>query len=481
MKHRTVILTVLITLASTFFVLPRIAASAAASVAGAQAQPQASPRPQQRRRRGRQTRRRAPGATTPSARERRNYGVFTHTSATHKGLKCSECHTVPTPNWPSARGKGAAFPDVTDYPDHPACIRCHQQQFFVGAKPVICSVCHVNVSPRDGRRFPFQNPPEHFDGMKIKKRDTSEFSIFFPHDTHQNVMARLVEPTFRGREGFAFVNAAYRQDDRAPDSCTICHKTYVHPNAVENDKDFVVPPPGDLKVPNPKIGTKEFWLKVGTFKTSPTSHDSCFSCHWKDGGDPPLSSNCNGCHQFIEPNQNTLGIRENPDACEKLDNETDEQRLKRCKEFGKRMGILDPLIMDKWLRRKSATFRHDHPRHQSVGCTACHVNITAIKKLELRTLDVPLLTCGGTGTGCHIQEKRPKGILNLEVPERVKDSNFNCIKCHINFGRPGPLPTLHRSAGSSPTPAPTPTPTPAATPEPSPAPTPTPLRLLILR
>ena len=73
---------------------------------------------------------------------------------------------------------GPAFPDIKDYPDHDACVSCHRPQFFKGARPPICSVCHSKTSPRDEARFAFRNPASKL-----------QFTIEFPHDRHQDVIA----------------------------------------------------------------------------------------------------------------------------------------------------------------------------------------------------------------------------------------------------------------------------------------------------
>src|SRR5256885_9540402 len=74
------------------------------------------------------------------------YSAFLHSSDKHKGLACNACHKIPTA-WTAKR----SFPDVADFPDHDACVRCHRQQFFtrqamIGTGPTICTVCHVRRS-----------------------------------------------------------------------------------------------------------------------------------------------------------------------------------------------------------------------------------------------------------------------------------------------------------------------------------------------
>lgn len=193
-----------------------------------------------------------------------DYTRFSHSTKQHQE-NCKTCHKAPTLNWQKVRD----FPDVADYPDHDACVRCHRQQFFRGTQPGICTVCHTKVSPRDAARFPFRNPgrPE-------------QFNIEFPHDKHQDVIASL-----RPRRGFGeeartlFVKSAHAVvDDKTYNNCTICHS----PNTKQT-----APPPGgwiDGFVPRPE-----------TFKAVPDQHAACFNCHWKS--QEPVKDNCAGCHK----------------------------------------------------------------------------------------------------------------------------------------------------------------------------------------
>src|SRR5690242_8876667 len=72
---------------------------------------------------------------------------FQHSSKAHQ-MECSSCHKFPSDNWKKVRDEKTAFADVTDYPKHDSCLKCHQQQFFRrGPTPAICSNCHVNPGP----------------------------------------------------------------------------------------------------------------------------------------------------------------------------------------------------------------------------------------------------------------------------------------------------------------------------------------------
>jgi len=150
-----------------------------------------------------------------------DYSKFSHATQKHKAA-CNTCHKI-------------TFPDIKDYPGHDACVSCHRPQFFRSARPPICSVCHSKTSPRDDVRYAFRNP-----GTKL------QFTIEFPHDKHQDVIA-LLRFSHASPQGY--------------NNCTICHAP-----------------------------------RTATFKAVPTAHGSCFNCHWKS--QQPVADNCNGCHKL---------------------------------------------------------------------------------------------------------------------------------------------------------------------------------------
>lgn len=158
-----------------------------------------------------------------------DYSKFSHAAQKHQAA-CNTCHKIPTKN-------ATAFPDIKDYPSHDACVSCHRPQFFKGARPPICSVCHSKTSPRDEARFAFRNSASKL-----------QFTIEFPHDRHQDVIAMV---------RFSHAQQSYN-------NCTICHAS-----------------------------------RTATFKGVPTNHSSCFNCHWKE--QQPIANNCNGCHKLATP------------------------------------------------------------------------------------------------------------------------------------------------------------------------------------
>jgi hypothetical protein len=161
-----------------------------------------------------------------------DYTKFSHSTQKHQAT-CLTCHKIPSKEWT----KASAFPDITDYPGHDACVSCHRPQFFKGARPPICSVCHSKTSPRDDVRFAFRNPAS-----------TRQFAIEFPHDKHQDVIALL----------------RYAHAPQNYNNCTICHAP-----------------------------------RTATFRAVPADHASCFNCHWKS--QQPVAGNCNGCHKLTTP------------------------------------------------------------------------------------------------------------------------------------------------------------------------------------
>jgi len=171
-----------------------------------------------------------------------DYSKFSHATKQHQA-ECKTCHVVPTKDWT----KLSKFPDIVDYPDHGACVSCHRRQFFKGVRPPICSVCHEKTGPREETRFAFRNP-----ALRL------QFTTEFPHDKHQDVIARLFTP--RKRVDLAHASPP----EQNYNNCTICHAS-----------------------------------KTTTFKASPADHSSCFNCHWKS--EPPIATDCKGCHKLSAP------------------------------------------------------------------------------------------------------------------------------------------------------------------------------------
>src|SRR5436309_5325627 len=247
-----------------------------------------------------------------------DYTKFSHqTHVVTQKLACNSCHKVPSKNWKEVRKGDGAFADVTDFPEHSACLNCHRERFFARERPApaICSNCHLAVTPRDTARWLFPSLGDVTD-PKLKRREfVSEFGVGFPHDKHIDVVG-LNSPALRDRA--SFVNALFQTKKPAPPkSCPVCHETY-QPQGNSSEEYVTKPPKG--------IGDA-FWLKKGTFKTIPNSHTICFTCHNTDSGIAPEPKNCEMCHKLVGPMQ--LKVDFDP-------------------KLATTMGITDKLMLARW-------------------------------------------------------------------------------------------------------------------------------------
>ncbi len=342
-----------------------------------------------------------------------DYAKFSHqTHVVAQKLACNSCHKVPSKNWKEMRKGDAAFADVTDFPEHSSCLNCHRPQFFARERPAptICSNCHLAVTPRDTARWLFPSLGDVTDPLKRRREFVSEFGVGFPHDKHIDVVG-LNSPAPRDRE--SFVNALFQTKKPAPPkSCPVCHETY-QPQGKSSEEYVTKPPKG--------IGDA-FWLKKGTFKTIPSSHTICFTCHSADSGIAPEPKNCEMCHKLVGPMQ--LKVDFDP-------------------KLAATMGA-DKFMLARWSRRISAgAFRHEAGEHPDLSCLNCHkVDSATFSTIDPKTIKVPVRSCGGAD-GCHITTTADEGgALNFEIDSRKKDPNFVCTKCHITFGK-DPLPENH--------------------------------------
>jgi hypothetical protein len=320
-----------------------------------------------------------------------------------------------------------AFPDVTDYPQHASCLQCHRQQFFSGATPSICTGCHTEPSPRNSSRNPFPNPRETFDASKKGHAATfSEYRVYFPHDKHEGLFGRY-RPRPEGERSSGLIavswsRAARGQDQSVKnDSCAKCHQTY-QPQG-DSDEEFVSKAPKDL-------AETAFWLKKGTFKTAPQGHTVCFTCHSQEGGLPPAASDCAICHKLISPDQAAARRATHGDFDPTM---------------AAAMGITDRTTLEKWSKREAVRFRHEWVTHVDLACADCH-KAASIDTLAEGGPKVQVLSCGGSGTGCHVTAKlEDGGALNAEVAEKRSNPTFQCTKCHAILGKQ-PVPQSHIAA-----------------------------------
>lgn len=333
---------------------------------------------------------------------------FPHDVKEHR-QRCDSCHKFPSSNWESVRKKEDAFPDITDYPKHESCVQCHRQQFFKGSPPNICSVCHATPGPRDSARHPFPNPREIFDLSPKGKSAESDFVVGFPHGKHMELLGLSVRAVTQdvggpsGRSEPADQNAV----------CATCHST-ISPQD-DSEEEYFSKPPADLG--------DGYWLKKGSFKSSPIGHTTCFTCHSADTGIAPAPSDCGTCHNLREKYQGDL----------------DPGFVERTKGLDKSMVLA-------WRKRASAAnFRHEWFSHAELECNSCH-ETNSMETATVAGRKVKVLSCGGAGIGCHVtQTSDDGGILNLEVDSRKTNASFACVKCHQEFGRKS-IPQSHLDA-----------------------------------
>lgn len=333
----------------------------------------------------------------------RKYSEFPHSQKAHQ-IACGSCHKFPSDNWKNVRSADAAFPDITDYPSHASCVGCHRQQFFKGRPPVICSICHTNPGPRNSSRHPFPNPREIFDQSPKGKTAESDFSVAFPHAIHVDIV------TGGGPRNSGFITASYSRAPAAEESCAVCHKT-ISPQG-DSAEEYVIPPPKDLG--------DAFWLKKGTFKSAPTGHTTCFTCHNADSGMTPAPTDCATCHK--------LKAESGPADYDPA--------------LASKMGVADKVMRDAWrTRTSSGTFRHEWMSHAELDCSTCH-NVETLVTNDQKTKKVAVTSCNM----CHITATTEDGgVLNYEIDQRKKNAGFQCVKCHVSFGNL-PIPESHVQA-----------------------------------
>jgi nitrate/TMAO reductase-like tetraheme cytochrome c subunit len=304
-----------------------------------------------------------------------NRDRFSHATGAHKRLDCGSCHKMPTANWVSARG----YPDVADFPGHASCINCHRREFFAGNRPAICAGCHVNPGPRGAARFPFPVPSR-----------SQEFSTIFPHNIHQDVIAKRVDD---GEIVVAhFVKASFsitRDDPPQFNNCAICHETT---KALPKTVDRI---PIGLQ-PLGQAGVDAFVPKPSFFKDKPDGHASCFTCHYQ--GVKPAAASCAGCHSLTPP-------------------------------YFERQEIA----------RYSLKFDHQQKEHSVRDCMTCHLRIS--QNADVRTLkdaDVPFIAC----VQCH-GDKISEELAKRAETTAAKQPAYQCSYCHTTAVGRFPVPTSH--------------------------------------
>jgi hypothetical protein len=328
---------------------------------------------------------------------RKIYNRFAHDNAAHRKQSCSSCHKAPTgfSNAETAAGASYRYPDITDYPDHDSCFDCHRQQLFRGARPAICSICHTKVSPRDKARFafPVPNQPE-------------EFGVRFPHNAHQDIIAKVAIPQTKPNEKTDYNN------------CTICHlpaKDKIY-NTAPRRPQMVALETGLVVAAH----REKIQAPVGYFKTRPNGHDSCFNCHYSE--QKPTRNDCAGCHI---PLGNPLA---ESNVLERLSLNFNHDSKK------------EKIDLDEKTGKENKIFVYNHAQE----CTSCHLRITQSADLRMLDPDVPFFTCAK----CHVDEiKSEVNRRNEDLVKRKANAQHqiqSCSFCHNTFVGSYQLPESHK-------------------------------------
>ena len=441
MKRRIITLVIFLLLSSLTFLYPRLAPSFASLKPGIE--------PQQRRG---QTGRRARRPARP-ARPRVDYSRFNHSRPEHRQKSCDSCHIIWAIEEKSKEMTSDSL-DIKDYPEHESCLDCHRQQFFRGARPVICSNCHNVVSPRSDSRFEFP-----------KKNETSEFDNVFPHASH-------VKSTMLGQfKKISGPNANLQS------SCNYCHK--VNTTAFKPAKGA----PADAFAP-----------PAGTFMTTPSSHVTCFQCHFQKGVEnretPPLATECVKCHTYVAAASATPTPKLAPTPVKKatatgsvapvfaivpISMQASPKKSPVAAATPKPVAqkpspAPTPIAAHKvqtvaWPERIVLKFAHDKDAHKkrtnddgkevAITCLQCH---TAARKAETladmrkKESKVQLSSC--SSSGCHTATSGTAQLglsLYRELRERGKElkpneTKFECVFCHTRPYSTAETPCSHYAA-----------------------------------
>ena len=297
-------------------------------------------------------------------------------------LNCSDCHTIPSREAPDEIA-AATKSSIKGYPYHDSCLECHRRtppQFFSGAAPSVCTVCHTRSSPRLTTRDVYPQFPKQIDlGFR-------QLPGYFPHEKHRQVISDLKKVA-----------------DLKQVSCAGCHHRDERTPVV-----FLVG--GDEKTLTPVAGT--FETSPDLPNDPPSPHSYCFTCHWEtnDETKKPGKNNCSGCHLT--------------------------QKAFAQKESSLLLAIRVPWFKDwprGWPRRVSIKFRHERKEHVA-SCTSCHANIVETATLNIK--DVSILSC----IKCHKSEK-PKIFVEMEAEDEdskqvrnndltSKEGKNTCSGCH---------------------------------------------------
>jgi hypothetical protein len=186
---------------------------------------------------------------------------------------------------------------------------------------------------------------------------------------------------------------------------------------------------------------KVFTPPPGTFMTTPTSHATCFQCHWQKGvadhEQEPYANQCASCHRNVAVGiaavKNSGAIRAMPpftntDAALKLVSAV----LTSLPHAG-----FSPLrIVPKFVHEIDAHKKklNDDGKEVAITCLQCHAAVrkaATLESLRLKENRVGLPTC--SSSACHTAvsgaAQLPLSVYR-ELRERAKDAKFDCALCH---------------------------------------------------
>jgi c(7)-type cytochrome triheme protein len=320
-----------------------------------------------------------------SRRTTSNYLNFSHTThVTKEKLACNSCHKFPTKNWKEVRKGDAAFPDVTEFPEHSSCLNCHRQQFFARERPAptICSNCHVKAAPNDPSRYPFPSLGEAFLSTAKGKDFVPEFRVLFPHDKHSD------------------------------QACADCHEA-----------------------PQPKENPK----------TRPLNHAMCFTCHNQESELAPLPQSCDTCHKNAVPKTAVAASLRLVFAHAVPQSATDYSQFKHDDRNHARLPCLlchrrennspQPTLPGKAAHTPcTGCHAEQFSNSASLICTICHTDVQSGKMKAfppLRSFDARFdhAKHNAVGAACNTCHRRNRGGVGLSIPSRL-NAHVTCFGCH---------------------------------------------------
>jgi hypothetical protein len=179
--------------------------------------------------------------------------------------------------------------------------------------------------------------------------------------------------------------------------------------------------------------------------TTPTSHASCFQCHWQKGvvdhEEEPYAAQCASCHRNIttgppdaanvSASHNTPRARSDPAL-----SVAPVSRAAQSSFLTARTVALLPRVAPKFVHEIDAHKKklNDEGKEVAITCLQCHISVrkaATLESLRLKENGVGLLTC--SSSACHTAVAGTAQLhlsVYRELRERAKDAKFDCTLCH---------------------------------------------------